>query len=185
MKPANNKIIVRVDNNQKQSFMIGGVEVQSASKYETNYREKSPVIAEVVDGNEQVFKGDILLCHHNLFYLPSPYHLGDGLFAIPYSNVLFAKIQAGGSLLPICGNLLCERVDIETDFELPVEDRQQCINKVIVTDGGYTPYKKGQLLFTRPYSYYEIVYIYNGKEIRVFRCSQDNVCGFLQKNIPL
>lgn len=180
MIPSNDKIIVCVNDEQKNKIKIGNIEFQTATKYETNYREKSPVIAEVVYGNEKVQSGDLLLCHHNLFYHPSPHHLYNDFFSIKFNKIIFAKIQMDGSLLPICGNLLCDRVDIETAIPLPPEQREQYTDRVVVTNPGYTQYKKGQLLFTRPYSYYEIVYVLNGVEKRVHKCDSDMVLGYLK-----
>ncbi len=119
----------------------------------------------------------MLLCHHNLYYSPSPYHLSGDLFSVPSGKSLFAKIQLDGSLLPIFGNFLCERVDIPTDFILPEEERTQYLDRIIVTDPGYTRFKKGQLLFTRLYSYYEIVFTINSIEHRVHKCHEENVCA--------
>nr|MBP7835122.1 hypothetical protein [Candidatus Saccharibacteria bacterium] len=72
MIPTNNRIIVRVNLLQKSEMVIGGVLLKTASSFDTNYREKSPVIAEVVDGNGILKRGDIIVCHHNHFYSPSP-----------------------------------------------------------------------------------------------------------------
>jgi hypothetical protein len=119
MTPTNNKILVRCDLNQKDSILIGDKVFSMALLFESNYREKSPVLCTVVEGNEIMFEGDVLLCHHNLFYSPSPYHVEDDLYSIPFSSVIFAKIRLDGSLFPVCGNLLCDRVGIPTTFSLP------------------------------------------------------------------
>ena len=161
-------------------MVIGDTVLQMASLYETNYREKSPVICTVVEGNNFVKKGQFLLCHHNLFYLPSPYHLQDNLFAIPFSKVLFAIINMDGSLTPICGNLLCDRVEKPSLLPLPPEMREKYIDRVIVTDGGWSIYKPKDLLFTRPHSYYEIVYTINGEEKRVHKVDKDMVAAVIK-----
>jgi len=180
MKPVNNKILVECKPDQKDTIEIGGNVFTTALNYDSNYRERSPVICKVVEGNEYIKSGDVLLCHHNLFYLPSPYHLYDDLFSIPFSNVLFAKVYSYGELEPICGNMLCDRVDIETAIPLPPEQRKQYIDRVQVTNSGWSNYKEGQLVFTRPHSYYEIVYNYNGQEKRVHKCDSEMVLGYLK-----
>lgn len=180
MKPVNNKIIVRVDLEQKNSFLINGIKVSTANKFATNYREKSPTIAEVVEGNEWVNEGDVLLCHHNLFYLPSPYHLYENLFSVPASNVLFAVIQSDGNLKPIYGNVLCDRVDIESEIPLPPELRKKYSNRSIVKDGGNTGYKKGQLVFHRPFANYDINYMFNGIETITTKVHSDQICGIVK-----
>lgn len=180
MKPIGNKIIVTCDANQKDTAIISGSVFRMALNYEVNYRIKSPTISTVVEGNFLVRKGDVLLCHHNLFYLPSPYHIYDNLFSIPFSKVLFAKILEDGSLLPICGNILGNKVDIETPLPLPPEQRKQYTDRIIVTNAGYTKYKKGDMLFTRPSAPYEIVYNWNGEQKSVIKISEDMVCGILK-----
>jgi hypothetical protein len=179
MKPTNNKIMVQVDNEQKTSMRIGGSVFSSAPLFNTNYRERSPVIATVVQGNDVVHAGDVLLCHHNLFYLPSPFHLVNDIFSIPFSNVLFAKILEDGSLLPICSNLLVERLPIETLIPLPIEQQKTHKTKYKVKDGGYTRYKKGDVIFTRPDAGYTIVYIYEGIEISVVKIDSNQICGYI------
>ena len=61
MNPTNNRIIVRVNISQKSEMLVGGVLLKTATSFDTNYREKSPVIAEVVDGNAILKKGDIIV----------------------------------------------------------------------------------------------------------------------------
>lgn len=175
MNPVNGKIIVSCDQKQKNEIVIGGITMKMALLYESNYREKSPVIAEVVEGNEWVKEGDVLLCHHNLFYQPSPYYLYDDLFSIPASNVIFAILKPNGSLNPIYGNLICERVVIPI---LP-EEKKTYINRAVIKDNGYTPYQKGQTIFHRPHAGYDIVYIFDGVETRVTKVHEDQICGVL------
>jgi len=179
MIPANNKIIISVNNSQKDYKKIGNVEVMAALLFEKNYRERSPVVAEVVSGNDVVEAGDVLLIHHNLCYLPSPYHLYDDLFSVPFSSVLFAKIKKDGSLEPVCGNLICKRVEIETPIPLPPEQIKTYINRAIVVDGGGTKYKKGQLIFHRPHAGYDICYVLNGEQYRVTKVDSTQVCGIM------
>jgi len=124
--------------------------------------------------------GEILIVHHNTLYTPSPYHLGDNLFSIPSnSKILFAKLEEDLSLTPLLGHFFCERVEIPSDFPLPPEYIKHYDDRVRVTDPGQTRYKTGQLLFTRPFSYYEIVYIINNQQKRVIRCHEDMVVGYL------
>lgn len=174
---ANGKILVKVDLEQKGTIIINGAEIIMASKYDNNYREKSPVLAKVIIGNDIVFEGDILLCHHNLFYLPSPHHLYDNLFSIKSGSTIFAKINKEGNLTPLYGNVLCDRIEKKTEIPLPPEQIEKHIDKVIVTNGEGTLFKAGDILLTRPHSYYEIVYMYNGIENRVHKCNTEMVCG--------
>lgn len=177
----NKKVIVRADLNQKATFILNGIEVTSALLFETNFREKSPVIAQVVSGNEVLNKGDIILCHHNTFYEPSPYYLYDDLFSIPTSgSLIFCKLDDNGCLLPIYGNMMCSKMDVETELYLPISQREQYSDRVIIEDAGYCNYKKGDLLFTRPYAAYQIVYNWEGNQNRVYKVPEEQICGILK-----
>lgn len=180
MQPVNNKIIVYCDVFQKETVSIGGNIFKLANKYEQNYRVKSPTICIVEEGNELIRPGDILLCHHNLFYQPSPYYLFNNLFSIPFSNVLFAKILEDGELLPICGNILGDRIDIETSLPLPPDQRKKYTDRIVVNNPGYTKYKKGQTLFTRPSAPYDIVYHINGEQKIATKISEDMVTAIMK-----
>jgi hypothetical protein len=162
---------------QKDRITVAGITVRTALLYEVNFREKSPVVAEVIEGNKIVKAGDILLCHHNLYYPPSPFFLQDDLYAVPFAKTLFAIVGDNGELRPICGNLICERVPVETLLPVPVEERKTHINRAKVIDPGNTPCEAGQLIFHRPNAGYDIVYNWQGIEKRVTKVHEDQVCG--------
>lgn len=180
MSSVNNKITVLVDLSQKDKMIIDGIEFYTALKFDSNYREKSPTIATVVEGNEIVKSGDVLLCHHNLFYLPSPYHLYDELFSIPFSNILFAKISSNMGIEPICGNIICNRISIEADMLLPVELRKTHDKVYKVFDSREMEYNNGDIIFTRPRAGYDIVYNHNGEEKRITKVHKDQICAVLK-----
>lgn len=178
MQSVNNRIIVRVDMAQKDRMKIGDVWVQSALLYNTNYREKSPVIAEVISGNDKLKAGMFIICHHNHFYHPSPYYLQDDLYSIPFNKTIFGYFNSDGSLVPVCGNVFGERIAIPSNIPLPPELIKTYKNKMRVTNGNDTNYKKGETVFTRPSAPYDIVYNWGGKEITVTKVSEDMIVGF-------
>ncbi len=177
MKSVNGKILVSVNLAQKDYMEVGGVELKTAMPFASNFREKTPVIAKVIEGNEFVMEGNLLLTHHNLFQMPSPYHLYDELFSIPFSKVLFAKIDTSGDIQPICGNLICEKIEVETLLPVPENERKYHINKYKVLMSGWTNYKEGSIIYTRPNSGYEIIYILNGKKNIIVKVDSDMICG--------
>lgn len=179
MKATHDKILVRCDDSQKDSVRIWGKQFKMALPFETNYRVKSPTVCFVVDGNAYVKAGDVLLTHHNLFYKPSPYHLYDDIFSVPFSKVLFGIIQSDGSVTPICGNIFGKKVDIETAIPLPPEQRSQYTDRIIVEKSSNPKYKKDQLLFTRPSSPYDIIYHWGDEQRTITKISDDMVCGVL------
>jgi hypothetical protein len=179
MKPTETKIIVRVDLKQKGETIIGGRSFQMAKQYEHNNRIKSPVIAYVVKGNDQLRTGDAILCHHNLFVDDSPYYYKDDLFSITANkNTIFFRIDSYGEPIPVYENIIAERVDKKSSLlELPKESTNQTIDRVICSADGFG-YKKGQTLFTIPYSMYEIVYIFGGTERRLVKIHLTDIVAF-------
>jgi hypothetical protein len=179
MKPTNNKILVRVNPDQKNTMMIGGVEVCLALKYATNYREKSPIIAEVMSDTEHLYQGDFILCHHNHFS-GKTYHLQDDLYSIPANHTIFAILHPSGELSPVYGNLLAAKVEIETPLPLPPEQREYYKDRGVILDGGWTEFKRGDLVFTRPSSLYEIVYIWGQEERRICKINSEMICAVVE-----
>lgn len=180
MRSVNNKILVRVDLDQKNQFSINGTTVKSANDYETNYRHKSPVIATVVNGNSWVKEGDLICCHHNYFFPPSPYYLQDDLYSIPFSGAIFGVFDKAGVISPICGNMICKRIDIPTLLPVPTDQAKQYINRYTISDPGLEGFRVGDTIFTRPHAGYEIVYVWENEERRVIKVHIDMVCGVLK-----
>lgn len=177
MIPVNNKVLLECDPFQKEQALIGENLFRCANLFETNYRYKSPTIAKVVEGNQYLLEGDVLLCHHNLFYQPSPYFIQDNLFSVPFSKVLFAKILSDGSLQAICGNLLGNKIVKETFLPLPPERQEFYNDRFIINDAGWTRFKKGQTIYARPSSCYDIIYHLNGVQKSVTKISEDMIIG--------
>lgn len=181
MIPTNNRVVVKVDMAQKNAMMIGEVKVLLAIKYETNYREKSPVIAEVVDGNPSLKTGSYIICHHNHFYHPSPYYLQDDLFSIPANHTIFAILRPSGELSPVYGNVLTSKVEVETSIPVPPEYRTFHKDRGLILDGGWTKFRPGDLVFTRPSAIYEIVYNWGLEEKRICKINSEMICAAVKK----
>lgn len=181
IKPANGKIIVSVDMRQKDTMKIGDIEVKMAQVFETNFREKSPVIARVVDGNDYIRSGSVIICHHNHYYPPSPYHLYDNLYSIPANHTIFAVLQDDGELKAVYGNVLGDRIDVDTFLPVPDNQRKKHQDRIVITDGGDTKYRAGQLIFTRPYAPYDIVYNYGGEVKRRTKVNSEMIVGVLKR----
>ena len=158
-------------------MIIAGVQVMTALQYETNYREKSPVIAQVVDANDRLNEGDYLLCHHNHFHGNSPYYLLDDLYSIPANHTIFAVLSPSGEVTPVYGNVLSSKVEIETILPVTSEHRQYYKDRGLIIDGGWTEFKAGDLVFTRPDAIYEIVYIFGEIEHRICKINSEMICA--------
>ncbi len=181
MRSVNDKIIVRVDVAQKNTMLIGGIQVSMALKYETNFREKSPVIAEVMSDTEHLCQGDFILCHHNHFS-GKTYHLQDDLYSIPANHTIFAVLQPSGELSPVYGNVLASKVEIESLLPVPPEYREFHKDRGLILDGGWTEFKPGDLVFTRPSAIYEIVYIWGLEERRICKINSEMICAVVEKS---
>jgi len=180
IKPVNGKILVSVDMKQKDTQMIGGIKVKTALAFEVNYREKSPVIAKVEQGNGYITKGSFLICHHNHYYPPSPYHLYDNLYSIPANHTIFAVLREDGSLKAVYGNVLGERVTIPTLLPVGPDKEEKYKDRIMVTDPGDTKYKKGQLIFTRFSAPYDIVYNWGDEVKRITKVTSTMIVGVLK-----
>lgn len=172
--------MVQVNMKQKDTFSIGGITVSTALKFETNYRERSPVVGLIVEGNRLIKAGEIGIFHHNHFYQPSPYFVENDLFSVPFNQTVFGVLTPEGTIKPMCGNIICERVEIPTQLPLPPELRKKYVDRAIVFDAGTQPYEKGQLIFHKLHAGYDIVFNYQGIEKRVTKVHADFVVGYIK-----
>lgn len=177
MRATHDRIIVQVDMRQKDEFTVGGVTVKAALPFETNYREKSPVVGLILQGNAYVKEGQLGIFHHNHFYSPSPYYLYDDLYSVPFNKTLFGIIDDHGEIQPMCGNIICQRVPIEYAIPVPAEQCKTHIDRALVVRPGDAPYRAGQLIFHRLNAGYDIVYNWNKSEKRITKVDSKMVIG--------
>lgn len=178
MKSVNHKILVKADVTQKNQMVINGVTFKTAPLFDSNFREKSPTIAQVINGNQFVKSGDVIICHHNTFYLPSPFHVENDTFSIPFDKIVFGTLDENGNINPLCGNILCHRIQKKED-NVPLEFRKKYIDRAVVFNGTGTPYKEGQTILHRLNAGYDIVYNINSIEKRVTKVHESQVVGIL------
>lgn len=180
MKPHNSKIIVRVNAEQKRSIDLSGSNFLLAKQYTNNRREQNPVVCEVITGNSIIKSGEFLLVHHNRFAEHSPYELGEGMYAIPYDRSLFARLDADGNPHSLCGNIIAQRVEKTSAIEIAASYKKNYNDRVVVLNNGYG-YKKGDEIFTYPFSDYCIVYVWKGVEYRVIKVYIEDIAGVFKK----
>lgn len=180
MKAANNKILVRVDMEQKNAMNVCGVVIKIANDFATNYREKSPVVGQFAETNKYFNESQVAIFHHNHFYPPSPYHLQDNIFSVPLNKTIFGTLNSLGEMNPAFGNMICEKIQVETTLPLPPEQRKFYNDQYKVINPGWTMYKVGQRIFTRPFSGYEIVYTWDTEERRIIKVDSEMVCGVIK-----
>ncbi|PWT75777.1 MAG: hypothetical protein C5B59_07955 [Bacteroidetes bacterium] len=180
MIPTYDRLLVKVDPKQKSQFRIGDTVVMAMNVYEVNYREKSPVIGEILGGNEMIEDRSICVFHHNHFYGHSPYFVAEGLYSVPFNHTILGVLDTSGLLHPVCGNLLCDRVVPQTVLPVNPAYKGKYIDRAIVTDPGWTDYQKGETVFTRTNAAYEIVYNFNGTVHRIHKVHESMIVGRLR-----
>lgn len=178
--PVNGKIVVSVNMKQKDEAKIAGITIKMGLLFDNNYREKSPVIAKVEQGNRYLKPGELIICHHNHFYHPSPYFLYECYYSIPINHTIFAILHEDGRLTPVYGNILGEKIDIESTILLPVDQRTQYKDRIRITQSSNPKYQEGQTIFTRPSAPYDIVYNFGGIIKRVTKVHDIMICGVLK-----
>lgn len=176
MIAVNDRVVVKVDGSQKEIANMGNTSIYTMKEYGTNYRERAPVLAEVF--GEDYF----LICHHNLFYgATSPFHLSGDYFSIPMRpTTVFCKVDKDGNPYPILGNIICEKVIMESDITLPEEFKKPHLDRVRVTVAG-DGYSEGELLFVIKYSRYEICYNWKGEERTISKVFKEDIVGVAVK----
>ncbi len=184
MIPPQGHITVKVDLQQKDETTIGGSNIKTGRNYNENFRERNPVIAEVVDGLGEIKTGCFIVCNYNYFDTDSPLQITDNIFAIPVNEEIFAIVREDGTLKPVCGNILVERVTKETKIELPEELKKPHTNQGIVSVNS-EGYFNGQYIFWLQMADYEIVYQWKGVEHRAIKVHKSEIVGYLKKSVIL
>lgn len=174
-----NHIIVKVNIFQKEEIRIGNNILKTGAAYNENFRERNPVIAEVINGLGELKTGSYIVCNYNYFEEESPLQLTDDTFSIPVNEEIFAIVKKDGTLKPVCGNILVERVTKESQLQLPEELKKPHNNQGIVVTNAEA-YQKNQYIFWLPFSDYEIVYNWNDKEKRAIKIHKSEVVGYLK-----
>lgn len=180
MKSVNSKIIVRVNMSQKDYMDIGGISVKMALEFDVNYRRRSPVVGRFAESNKLFKEGDIAIFHHNHFYPPSPYFLQDDLFSVPMSPAIFGILNSEGEMIPVMGNMTVKLIPVPTLLPVPTDQQENYKSRYEVINPGWTTYKAGDIIFTRPLAGYEIVYTWNNIEKRVIKVPEAQICGVLK-----
>lgn len=176
------RIIVSVNMEQKESISLGDVLFQISPKYNTNHREKNPVIATVINGYDNASRGALFICHHNCFEGEfNPFQISDNTFSIPFNkSTVFCKIDEEGNLTGVLGNILAERINPKYLLEIPITERKSYFDRVVIKKDGYG-FKAGQEVFTLPYADYQIVYFFNGEERRIIKVHKDDIVATIKK----
>jgi len=172
-------VLVRVDLFQTDEAVINGNFIKTGKRYNDNFREKNPCIGYIEDGYGELPTGSWAIFNYNHFDYSSPYRLSENLFSVPLDEEVLAIIDKDGDLIPVCGNVLCERIGIETLIDVPDDFKKNYDDRGIVVKGT-SGYKKGQFVIWMPMSDYEICYMWNGEERRKIKVHLSEIVGILK-----
>jgi hypothetical protein len=170
--------MVRVDPEQKTEMIIGDSLLLSGSRYSDNWREKTPVVAEIIQGFGIYTPGMSIICSYTHFGEDSYYSLYDDHYSIPIDEFIFAIIQENGSLMPVNGNIFVEReyaisfIEKHDDYKKPLKNRGRILN-----DG--EGFKQGDQVFWLNYADYEIVYNWLNSEYRAIKVEKQEIVGVI------
>jgi hypothetical protein len=180
MRATWNKIVVRVNHNQKDQIQIADIVFQRALKFETNYRVKSPVMAEVLEGNDEIATGSHIICHHNRFQEHSAYHIEGDLYSIPCNDSIFLRIDNEGNPHSLFENIICERIQVDTKYYIPDEKKRSYHDRVRVISDGYG-FNVGDEILTYNLADYEIVYHWQNQEKRIIKVKKTDIVAIIEK----
>lgn len=179
MIPVSGNIIVSVIHSQKEEANIGGNVFKTGKNYNENFRERNPVVAYVETGTKEIPIGCHIVCNYSYFDLESPLQITDTKYSIPVNEEIYAIINDDGSLTPIMGNVLVERITKETALELPEELKKPYTNRgILLTET--EAIKSSSYIFWLPFSDYEIVYPWKGVERRALKIHKSEITGYLK-----
>lgn len=169
-------IIVTVDPDEKVFQKMGDLNIQVGKGYNTNFRERNPSMAFVLEGLGEIKTGSWIMTNYLHFGSDSPYLLTDNVYAIPVDEELFALIDDSGDVKKVVnGNLVVELVDVEKKF-VPqnyvgkYEDRGKVIK-------GNSHYKAGDFVLFLYKANLEMSYVWKGIEKRFVRIHENEVVG--------
>lgn len=181
MIPVRDRLIVHCDLDQKAAIKVGGKSFLCTPKFALNHREKAPVVATVITGNDKIPGDSVIITHHNLFYGDSHFALGDGLFSIPYNENIFALLDEQGNAHSIGGNIIAQRVEkkLPGGFEQPPANYKNYKDRLVILSDG-EGFKAGQVVFTILMADYEIVYNWDGNERRIIKVLASDIVAVLK-----
>lgn len=175
MIPAKNSILVRVNLSQNEETKY----LKTGKGYNENFRERNPVIAKVEQGTEEIPTGSHIVCNYSHFDLESPLQMFDDVFSIPVDSEIFAIVNEDGTLRPINGNLLVERITKETKIELPEELKKPYTDRGLLLTSTKS-IKKGSFIMWLKMADYQIVYMWQGEEKRALKIHESEIVGYIR-----
>lgn len=194
MKARRKFLIVKSWDEQKEIHQIkceNGkvINLYIGRRYSENSREQNPVVCEVLAkgaDTDEIEVGDLLIVHHNVLINEALIIERDiqeqwTILSCYNDNTIYAKINKDGSLTPVNGNYIAERIKkpavskiIHSPFEETLQN--EFIIKAVPADAEVNV---GDRVLCYKYSDYEMVYHYDNEEKRAIRIWRDDILGVM------
>lgn len=181
MKPANFKILVEVEYDQKSKVSVNGGQLLLAKEFSNNRRESNPTLCKVINGNGKIADDTLLLVHHGRFTENSPHHLGGNQYSLAWNSSVFARLDEEGNAIGLNENIMVEHIYDNDSPLIPEHLKVPNKHKYRVLQNGFG-FKKGQIVYAFEFANYEIIYVFNGTEKRVIKVIKNDIVGKLVNN---
>ena len=194
MKAKRKQLIVKSYNEQKETHEVkmpdgNSIRLYIGRRYGENSREQNPVVCEVLsvgEGISTVKVGDLLIVHHNILTNEGQIistNLAEQwtILAIHFDMTVYAIINSDGSLTPLNGNYIAERIKkpaVSKTIHSPFEETLD--TEFIITEVPEDAFvNKGDRVLCYKYSDYEMVYHFNNEEKRAIRIWKEDILGVM------
>jgi len=173
-------IIVTVNPDEKTLHRVGELEVYSGKRYNTNFRERNPSMAYVLEGLGEIKTGSWVITNYLHFDADSPYLLTNDIFSIPVDEELFVVLNDDGEVQKaVNGNLVIELLDVETKFNASESYKKKHEDRGIVVIGS-NRYRKNDFVLFKWKANLEMSYVWKGEEKRFVRIHEDDIVGVVK-----
>lgn len=164
------------------------IDLYIGRKYGENNREISPTVCDIIavgEGVKELEVGDKIIIHHNLILNEAMRVERDGqniIISMKADNMIFAKINKDGTLVPLYNNILAERIAAPKLSQFDVTERTEDMKfKILAIPNGYNDVSAGDTVLAYKLSDYEMVYHYNGVERRAIKIDAHDILAVFQE----
>ena len=194
MKARRKHLIVKSWDEQKETHQIKCddgrvINLYIGRRYSENSREQNPVVCEVLSAGEDISEikvGDLLIVHHNVLtneacIIERDIEQQYTILTILSDNTIYAKINNDGSLSPLNGNCIAERIQKPPASTIIISPWDENLDTEFIVKAVPENYdvKVGDRILCYKYSDYEMVFHYNNEERRAIRIWRDDILGVM------
>lgn len=191
MRPIGNKIILRFNLEQKETYQYGTLKlyIPNRALHSENLRETGCTVAEVVHGGKTSLKpGDIAVFVHTVLDNQALFiEKKDGFVTLTMpadgSETIYGKLGSKGEVIPMFGHLVCKRIDegpVSNIIITPDAYKKVEPNKgIVIAADPECGIKEGQTVYYHKYSDYELVFsLSTGEERRSIMVKRNDIVAW-------